>query len=49
MKAHTEDEDGQTPEYPLSAPIKPDDPERRSDQSQADTRDWSERSDDKEP
>lgn len=24
-----------TPEYPLSAPIKPDDPERRSEQSQA--------------
>lgn len=26
-----------TPEYPLSAPIKPDDPERRSEQSQAET------------
>lgn len=26
-----------TPEYPLSAPIKPDDPERRTDQSQAET------------
>jgi hypothetical protein len=27
----------ETPEYPLSAPIKPDDPERRSEQSQAET------------
>jgi len=27
----------QTPEYPLSAPIKPDDPERRSEQSKAET------------
>jgi hypothetical protein len=27
----------ETPEYPLSAPIKPDDPERRSDQSRAET------------
>lgn len=26
-----------TPEYPLSAPIKPDDPERRSEQSKAET------------
>ena len=26
-----------TPEYPLSAPIKPDDPERRSEQSRAET------------
>ncbi len=26
-----------TPEYPLSAPIKPDDPERRTEQSQAET------------
>lgn len=26
-----------TPEYPLSAPIKPEDPERRSDQSKAET------------
>jgi hypothetical protein len=26
-----------TPEYPLSAPIKPDDPERHSDQSKAET------------
>jgi hypothetical protein len=26
-----------TPEYPLSAPIKPDDPERQSEQSQAET------------
>jgi hypothetical protein len=26
-----------TLEYPLSAPIKPDDPERRSDQSKAET------------
>lgn len=46
MKAQAEDDDGQTPEYPLSAPIKPDDPERRSDQSQADTRDWSQPDDD---
>ncbi|MGH8419365.1 MAG: hypothetical protein ACRER8_19130 [Pseudomonas sp.] len=27
----------ETPEYPLSAPIKPDDPERRSEQSKAET------------
>ena len=27
----------ETPEYPLSSPIKPDDPERRSDQSRAET------------
>lgn len=27
----------ETPEYPLSAPIKPDDPERCSDQSRAET------------
>jgi hypothetical protein len=27
----------ETPEYPLSAPIKPDDPERRSDQSKAES------------
>lgn len=26
-----------TPEYPLSAPIKPDDPERRTEQSRAET------------
>jgi hypothetical protein len=26
-----------TPEYPLSAPIKPDDPERHSEQSKAET------------
>jgi hypothetical protein len=26
-----------TPEYPLSAPLKPEDPERRSDQSKAET------------
>lgn len=26
-----------TPEYPLSAPMKPDDPERRSEQSKAET------------
>jgi len=26
-----------TPEYPLSAPIKPDDPERRTEHSQAET------------
>ncbi len=26
-----------TPEYPLSAPMKPDDPERRSQQSRAET------------
>ena len=26
-----------TPEFPLSAPIKPDDPERRSPQSRAET------------
>ena len=26
-----------TPEYPLSGPIKPDDPERRTEQSQAET------------
>jgi hypothetical protein len=26
-----------TPEFPLSAPIKPDDPERRSEQSRAET------------
>jgi hypothetical protein len=48
VKPRDQHEDGQTPEYPLSAPIKPDDPERKSDQSQADTRDWSE-SDDKKP
>ncbi len=26
-----------TPEYPLAAPMKPDDPERRSEQSKAET------------
>jgi hypothetical protein len=26
-----------TPEYPLAAPIKPDDPERRTEQSKAET------------
>lgn len=46
MKTHDQHDDEQTPEYPLSAPIKPDDPERKNDQSQADTRDWSEQEED---
>jgi hypothetical protein len=38
-----------TPEYPLSAPIKPDDPERRSEQSRAETEGCAEEPQDPEP
>jgi len=36
-KPANEDPADDTPEYPLSAPIKPDDPERLTDQSKAET------------
>lgn len=36
-ETRNEDAPDDTPEYPLAAPMKPDDPERRSDQSKAET------------